>query len=135
MLNYTNVSFQVLKWLTNIFKLPLSSWKAASLFTATMYSSVNKTLVFSNSYMDLLSKSINGFRKSTETSVKIIFENIKNRNRDCWKKASISTHLWTQTLKIVTHGSLFGLKVSLTCMDAKCYIIFTQIILVVANVE
>jgi len=29
-----------------------------------------------------LSKSINGSRKSTETSVKIIFENIKNRNRD-----------------------------------------------------
>jgi len=33
-----------------------------------------------------LSKSINGFRKTTETSVKIISKNIKNRNRNWWKK-------------------------------------------------
>jgi len=63
----------------------------------------SKILVFSNSYMDIiwylypghmymylhtsklnifitLSKSLNGFRKTTETSVKILFE---NRNTDC----------------------------------------------------
>jgi len=89
------------------------------------------------------------------TSVKIISKNIRNRNRDRWKKprnkgeiSSIHTHLWTTiehacttfkhvTLKIVTHGSLFRLKVSLTCMYDKHHAMFTQqiTILLVTNIS
>jgi len=38
------------------------------------------------SNLKTLSKSLNGSRKTTETSVKIISKNIRNRNRDCLKK-------------------------------------------------